>query len=1744
MIGVEVLSIELTLSPAFVLLLVQVLTILQAGPMGPTTQPTLLSHRIRLGSESDSHCFLVLLRFTTLLIVILVYWIISITCYQGNEALVPVLRLCVCFDMSTTRSGRQYNTTESRLEQLMESMSRRMDLLADKVDTVWEHLFPTALNAVDPLVDGANPVDEDSGPDRGSRASSPDSLADPMDLPKQDDLPAPGHNPPPTVLPPPPPVPPHLRYPPPRLPPQRHPPPLPRFPEASVRQPEPPPPYPYPPYPHIPPQYPLGPHSTPHNSYGEAYYAPSHPDRVGHPRQYDHYTDVSRRVKLEVSDFSGNMEPNEFKDWLTALEEYLQWYSVPDWSKVQLVKAKLKGAAKVWWLNVEEQQYRLQQPEITDWEIMKARLSKKYLPKNYRALKFRELLNLRQDRSSVDEYAHRFHDLSVRSGVTEDEEQTVTRFINGLNEEIKKHMLSMQLSLTSLEEAHQLTKEIETQMKLSTSRPRPTSFESKPTDVRGLRNKPESSNMVPGRHNHSGKAVDKPSEGTGLRCYKCNGRGHYAVLCPTKNQKVALVCGNDLPDLTPDMTEETLLQDPAYEEEELEASTLPNCVIRRILTGQARTANSDEHWLRTSIFHTRVEFGTGVLDVIIDSGNGMNVVAEDLVNRMRLKMTKHPMPYRVSWVNDTSIPVKLQCLLSFSLGRYKDSVCCDVLLMTACQLLLGRPWLYDHDVSYQGRANTYSFIDKGRRITLKPMRPDSLKIPSNPISCPPKEPCPTKPQVLTMTQFDEACQETQLCLFVLVQPAQSKNTIDLPLDPELSQLLKEHAHIMPEDLPDHLPPMRSIQHAIDLIPGSSLPNLPSYRMNPKEHDELRRQVEGLLSKGFIRESTSPCAVPALLTPKKDGTWRMCVDSRAINKLTIKYRFPIPRIDDLTDQLCGAQVFSKIDLKSRYHQVRIRPGDEWKTAFKTRDGLYEWLVMPFGLSNAPSTFMRLMTHAFRPHIGKFVVIYFDDILVFSKSPSDHISHLRVVFQVLQAEQLFVNRQKCLFLQSQVTFLGFVISDRGIEADPDKIRAIVEWPTPTSTHDVRSFHGLATFYRRFIRGFSAIVAPLTECLKLSTFQWSDATNTAFLDIKTLMTHTPILRMPNFELVFEICCDASHIGIGGVLSQEGHPIAFFSEKLNECRKRYSTYDIELYALVQTVKHWKHYLVYREFILFTDLDSLRHIQSQQKLNARHARWFNFLQQFNFVIKHKAGKDNRVADALSRRNHLLVAFEATITGFEQFPHQYATDVDFAEVWTSITSGDQSTVGNYIIQNGFLFRDLRLCVPSGSIREFLILELHEGGLAGHFGIDKTLSLVEDRFFWPHLRRDVTKVVKQCRVCQINKGGKHNTGLYNPLPVPDHPWEHLSLDFILGLPKTAAGHDSVMVVVDRFSKMAHFVACSRTHDASRIASLFLRDVVRLHGLPLSLVSDRDSKFVSYFWKTLWIKLGTKLKYSSAFHPQIDGQTEVVNRSLGNLLRCLVNEQGSSWDVVLPIAEFAFNSSCNRTIGCSPFEATYGIQPKAPIDLHELPSKLRPSELALELADHLRSVHADIKRRIILSNDSYKQQADAHRRHVEFQDGDWGTYHKLHARKAGPYQIKQRLGPNAYLVELPGTLKISPIFNVEDLTLSSPPVDDSLPTPYLPSASPVEDAPASILDHQFVSTRRGGYDKFLVAWHDKPFSEAVWMTATQIQSTYPGLLERYVNQSSPELIPSSGEGIGASPNNTPSRPNGPDNTAHSP
>ncbi|WMV37333.1 hypothetical protein MTR67_030718 [Solanum verrucosum] len=424
----------------------------------------------------------------------------------------------------------------------------------------------------------------------------------------------------------------------------------------------------------------------------------------------------------------------------------------------------------------------------------------------------------------------------------------------------------------------------------------------------------------------------------------------------------------------------------------------------------------------------------------------------------------------------------------------------------------------------------------------------------------------------------------------------------------------------PENLPG-LPPKIEVEFPIKLIPGYTPIIITHYRMALAELRELKSQLQELLEKGFIRPSVSPWGASVLFVKKKDGTLRLCIDYRQLNRISIKNRYPLPRIDDLFDQLKGAKVFSKIDLRSGYHQLRIREKDIPKTAFRTRYGHYEFLVMPFGLTNAPAVFMDLINRVFKPYLDQFVVVFIDDILIFSRSSEDHDKHLRIILKILKEKELYAKLSKCEFWLDEVAFLGHVVSAEGVKVDPSKIQAVVEWKPPKSPTEVRSFLGLAGYYRRFVKGFSIIASPLTKLLQKEVkFIWDDKCQESFETLKSLLTQAPILTLPIEGKEYVVYSDVSHNGLGCVLMQEGKIISYASRKLKLHELNYPTHDLELVAIVFALKIWRHYLYGEKCHIFTDHKSLKYLGTQKELNLRQRRWLELIKDYDCTIDYHPG--------------------------------------------------------------------------------------------------------------------------------------------------------------------------------------------------------------------------------------------------------------------------------------------------------------------------------------------------------------------------------------------------------------------------------------------------------------------------------------------------------------------------------------------
>ncbi|GBG69682.1 hypothetical protein CBR_g4512 [Chara braunii] len=715
--------------------------------------------------------------------------------------------------------------------------------------------------------------------------------------------------------------------------------------------------------------------------------------------------------------------------------------------------------------------------------------------------------------------------------------------------------------------------------------------------------------------------------------------------------------------------------------------------------------------------------------------------------------------------------------------------------------------------------------------------------------------------------------------------------------------------------------MRDVEHSIQLVPDYRVHHQAPYKLSIPEATELKRQLEELLRLGFIKPNNSPWGAPVLFARKTDETLHLCIDYGGLNRYTVKNNYPMPRSDELFDHLAGNCFFTKIDLRSGYHLGGIATADQPKTAFRSRFGHYEFTVMPFGLTNAPATFQRAMNDVFRDILEQYVLVYLDDILVYSRTLEEHLRHLRDVLDRLRRHGFYAKLSKCRFAQHKVDFLGHYVSDQGLHMDDAKITAIAEWPAPTSAKQLRNFLGLTSYYSNFIQGYARYSYILTSTFlrKNPPWAWTPLHEDAFRALKKAVICAPVFHLPDFDRPFILTTDASDFAVGAVLSQvfpfspdSSHPriprfppltpttasrltptrpatnepsidysptiveddtvesrsgdcpIAFYSRQLLPAEINYTVDEREVLAVVYVARHWRHYLHGAPFTVRTDNSVVQAFLTKPKLTSRQARWWRDLSEFSFTTEHIKGETNRVADALSwRPDHDQEQIQlSSISGttvhhsvIDEFRTQYRHCPDYRDIHATVQSG--KTIPNYSLRdNGLVYwhgsqgtREPRICVPStGQLRVRAVAEFHDQATASHMGFHKTLARVSRLYVWPKRKDFVKDYVAKCPTCQeVNSANHLPYGLLQPLPIPEGRWQSISMDFIGPLrPPTPRGHDAILVVVNRFTKRARFVPCRYAINAREVADIVFARVVRDHGLPLSIISDRHPHFTSRFW----------------------------------------------------------------------------------------------------------------------------------------------------------------------------------------------------------------------------------------------------------------------------------------------------------
>lgn len=1091
--------------------------------------------------------------------------------------------------------------------------------------------------------------------------------------------------------------------------------------------------------------------------------------------------------------------------------------------------------------------------------------------------------------------------------------------------------------------------------------------------------------------------------------------------------------------------------------------------------------------------------GKGI-QAMIDSGAQGNFISPNLVNKLRLPWKEKDEPYRLTTVEGHAVKygqgvVDMEVAqLPIDIQGTKHHVTLDITVISKHDVILGIPWLRASNPRVNWRTGQLHWDLPGRDYDKKSGRRTAPS--SN--------------------------HERPLGIYVITREPKASTT-------EIPEEYSKYSKLFSEELETGLPDHSRWDHEIKLQPGTEPTFNKIYPQNPEQDKALKEYLEDMLRKGYIRPSESPAGHPILWVPKKNGKLRPCIDYRPLNKITIKNRYPLPLMTEIRDKVGKARWFTTLDLKGAYNLIRMKEGQEWMTAFRTTRGHFEYLVMPFGLTNAPATFQTMIDAVLRKQLGVFVVVYLDDILIYSNTLEEHKRHVHEVLQTLQDNKLLVEASKCKFHQHSVQFLGFVITHGEVRMCQDKIKAIKEWPTPTNLRDVRAFTAFVNFYRKFLKGYGDVARPLTDLTKKDVgFKWTEGEEKSFKTIKELVTQEPVMKSPDPERPYEVEADASNYALGGQLGQrddEGrlHPVAFFSQKLHGPELNYGIHDKELMAIIQCFKEWRHYLVgaNHKIKVYTDHKNLTSFLTTKDLNKRQIRWYETLTDYDFEIIYRKGSENGRADALSRREDLKSEEQVDnapllrttrdgnlVLGTREISVTWQAKPD--ETWmqkiASHTKKD-SYLDNWETKahlskegEAFLYNE-RQYVPNVLQRE-LVKEIHEHPLHGHQGVGKTINRLRRSYDFPESRKTVQEVIDKCDICNKAKSARHAPyGELQPIPPPERAWQTVTMDFIVKLPKskepmTGVAYDSILVIVDKLTKYAYYIPYMESSNTKDLAYMFFKTVIAQHGLPTKLISDRDKLFTSNFWKCLMETMKVKQGLSTAFHPQSDGQTEILNQILEQYLRSYVNYQQNDWVEWLPLAQWAYNSSDIENIKMSPFRANYGFDPV--IEIHATQNVNAPAATAH--ATKITEIQKHLQKEWIFLQNRMKHYADKKRLPAPILEEGHKVYllrkniktkrpsDKLDWKKIGPFLIKRKLSNTNYELSLPDGMRIHPIFHIS--LLEKAPDDSTLATRI------TVDNTNEYEVERILKARGGTKNKnrhYLVKWKGYPNSENTWEPA---------------------------------------------------
>lgn len=1187
---------------------------------------------------------------------------------------------------------------------------------------------------------------------------------------------------------------------------------------------------------------------------------------------------------------------------------------------------------------------------------------------------------------------------------------------------------------------------------------------------------------------------------------------------------------------------------PGKKEETMEAR-IAKLSVQEMSDPEDEILQSEEEWSDQKCAQLQCTMnGTEAL-ALVDSGCSTMIISRTLASSLNLRLTplKRPQSVSLALSSDITPSTALRLThytfvhLSLSNGLWTPGRTFFKIADTAppFDLILGNPFIYRHRL-------TLSFYPEPSII--EPLSEQDLLRPVF-------GPLPAKESGVWQEYElgDVGCVSLKdLEKAVLARISEFEEQADL--ERRAKTLWNEYPDMFPSSLPpvkldsvippSELPPAASeIRHRINLIDPAKAPNQRGYACPQRYLEKWRFLLDEHLAAGRIRPSSSPFASPAFIIPKKDEKElpRWINDYRALNKNTVKDRTPLPVIDEVLDICARATVWSKIDMTNAFFQTMMHPEDIEKTAVRTPWGLFEWVVMPMGLCNAPGTHQRRVNEALRGLIGQVCMVYLDDVIIFSSSVEEHEKHVRQVLDALKMAGLFCSPKKTHLFLTQAEFLGHVISRNGLDADPSKVSKIQDWPRPKTVKDLRAFLGLTQYLRKFIDHLANHTAVLTPLFKntsensnrrIISAHWQASHQIAFDEIKRIVTSLPCLRTLDYdsdEPVF-LMTDASDLGVGAVLLQgptyqTARPIAFESRQFIPAEKNYPVHEKEMLAIVHALKKWRNMLLGTNFEVLTDHATLKHFDTQRDLSRRQGRWLEVFADYDFTINYIPGEANGAADAMSRHpfhtpsitKEAASVFGLSISSLNEVEvnkivEAYKDDTSCKKIISNV----QDLPGMTLEENGLLHYNNRIVLPDlKELKETLLASAHDSN--GHFGARKTFESLSLTFWWERMRQEVEVYVSSCDACQRHKSRtSRKPGQLHPLPVPERPMQHIAIDFVGPLPKSK-DFDMLLTITDRLSSYVRLIPTQQKITAEEVAELIYAQWHRSFGLPLVIVCDRDKLFVAALWKALYKRCGVKINCSTAFHPETDGSSERSNKTVIQLLRNMVDRKQTNWLDNLPAVEYAINSNVNSSTGKTPFEVVLGYTPRllplpesAPSDLPAVEAIVEKREQAIaEAANSLiiakaRQAEQANKRRApdpVFSN-GQQMMVDSKDRRARYKKKYEKRSTKLFPRWDGPYQIiEARPETCNYKLKLDRSDKSFPTFHVSKLKAYVP-NDVSL----FPKRQPKRPPPVIIGGEEEFAVERvleekkiGRGIRYLVKWIGYPESEASWEPRRELMDT---------------------------------------------